>query len=198
MKIVIYIVCLSTCILCSNEVFPHSGRTDSSGGHYNRKTGEYHYHGGGRSRTSTTTKSSTTVTSQTPKVNIEIENDITLIQRITELTNQLKTTAHTVDLLSRSITRQEAFNTELNSKIIALTDENKTLTRRVDMLIRKVAKIENMIIAYVKENPKPNTIYTSGRNAKIIIWHSFQNNRCTQILYLFRNGLRQAFSHKRG
>ena len=28
----------------------HSGRTDANGGHYNRKTGEYHYHGGGRSR----------------------------------------------------------------------------------------------------------------------------------------------------
>ena len=25
----------------------HSGRTDSSGGHYNRSTGEYHYHNGG-------------------------------------------------------------------------------------------------------------------------------------------------------
>ena len=166
MKIVIYIVCLSTCILCSNDVFPHSGRTDSSGGHYNRKTGEYHYHGGGRSRTSTTTKSSTTVTNQAPKVNIEIENDITLIQRITELTNQLKTTAHAVDLLSRSITRQQAFNTELNAKIIALTDENKTLTRRVDMLIRKVAKIENMIIAYAKENPKPTQYTPQGETQK--------------------------------
>ena len=29
----------------------HSGRTDANGGHYNRKTGEYHYHGGGKSRT---------------------------------------------------------------------------------------------------------------------------------------------------
>ena len=27
----------------------HGGRTDSSGGHYNRKTGEYHYHNGGSS-----------------------------------------------------------------------------------------------------------------------------------------------------
>lgn len=26
-------------------VFAHGGRTDSNGGHYNRKTGEYHYHG---------------------------------------------------------------------------------------------------------------------------------------------------------
>lgn len=27
-------------------VFAHSGRTDSSGGHYNHSTGEYHYHHG--------------------------------------------------------------------------------------------------------------------------------------------------------
>lgn len=26
----------------------HPGRTDSSGGHYNRKTGVYHYHSGGK------------------------------------------------------------------------------------------------------------------------------------------------------
>ena len=30
--------------------YTHPGRTDANGGHYNRKTGEYHYHGGGRSR----------------------------------------------------------------------------------------------------------------------------------------------------
>ena len=30
--------------------YTHSGRTDANGGHYNRRTGEYHYHGGGRSR----------------------------------------------------------------------------------------------------------------------------------------------------
>ncbi|MFC1482794.1 YHYH domain-containing protein [Candidatus Margulisiibacteriota bacterium] len=31
-------------------LYPHSGRTDSSGGHRNRKTGGYHYHNGGYSR----------------------------------------------------------------------------------------------------------------------------------------------------
>jgi hypothetical protein len=29
------------------DLFSHSGRTDSNGGHYNRKTGEYHYHNSG-------------------------------------------------------------------------------------------------------------------------------------------------------
>ena len=28
----------------------HSGRTDANGGHYNRKTGEYHYHNSGKPR----------------------------------------------------------------------------------------------------------------------------------------------------
>lgn len=27
--------------------FGHGGRTDKNGGHYNRKTGEYHYHNSG-------------------------------------------------------------------------------------------------------------------------------------------------------
>ena len=30
--------------------YTHSGRTDSKGGHYNRKTGQYHYHGGAKPR----------------------------------------------------------------------------------------------------------------------------------------------------
>ena len=37
--------------VCLDDLgWTHSGRTDANGGHYNRKTGEYHYHGGGRSR----------------------------------------------------------------------------------------------------------------------------------------------------
>lgn len=37
--------------------FAHSGRTDANGGHYNRKTGEYHYHGGGPARAADPAKS---------------------------------------------------------------------------------------------------------------------------------------------
>lgn len=32
--------------LIPTVVLAHPGRTDSSGGHYNRRTGEYHYHHG--------------------------------------------------------------------------------------------------------------------------------------------------------
>jgi hypothetical protein len=42
MKKVLAIACLLAMVTIS--VFPHSGGLDSSGGHYNRKTGEYHYH----------------------------------------------------------------------------------------------------------------------------------------------------------
>lgn len=40
------------------DVSAHSGRTDSSGGHYNRKTGQYHYHNGGGSSSSSSSKKS--------------------------------------------------------------------------------------------------------------------------------------------
>ena len=33
-------------LIATGSALAHSGRTDSSGGHYNRETGEYHYHHG--------------------------------------------------------------------------------------------------------------------------------------------------------
>ena len=39
------IIIITTAIITT--VLPHSGRSDSNGGHYNRSTGEYHYHNGG-------------------------------------------------------------------------------------------------------------------------------------------------------
>ncbi|OHB49046.1 MAG: hypothetical protein A2Y10_04885 [Planctomycetes bacterium GWF2_41_51] len=45
-SILLYLV-----LLFPLNIYGHSGRTDSQGGHYNRKTGEYHYHNSG-SRTS--------------------------------------------------------------------------------------------------------------------------------------------------
>lgn len=38
-------------VLFYDAAHTHPGRTDANGGHYNRKTGEYHYHGGGSTRT---------------------------------------------------------------------------------------------------------------------------------------------------
>jgi len=38
---------IATIFLISTLATAHSGRTDSSGGHYNRSTGGYHYHNSG-------------------------------------------------------------------------------------------------------------------------------------------------------
>jgi hypothetical protein len=42
-----YIIITFFVLFICTSTFGHSGRTDSSGGHYNRKTGQYHYHNGG-------------------------------------------------------------------------------------------------------------------------------------------------------
>jgi micrococcal nuclease len=45
--------------------FGHPGRLDSNGGHYNRKTGEYHYHRGPNAGTSAPSKSTTSSPAKT-------------------------------------------------------------------------------------------------------------------------------------
>lgn len=52
----------------------HSGRTDSKGGHYNRKTGVYHYHNGGTTKTTNSTK--TTSTSNGVKVTTDASKQV--------------------------------------------------------------------------------------------------------------------------
>ncbi len=41
------LMCLGVMGISGILVMAHPGRTDAKGGHYNRKTGEYHYHNGG-------------------------------------------------------------------------------------------------------------------------------------------------------
>lgn len=52
MRNAIYAVCLLIATVLSSPpmLCAHPGRTDGSGGHYNRKTGEYHYHNGGAAK----------------------------------------------------------------------------------------------------------------------------------------------------
>ena len=38
------VIFLFSDLITTSPIWSHSGRTDASGGHYNRKTGEYHYH----------------------------------------------------------------------------------------------------------------------------------------------------------
>ena len=53
------LVILSILLFSAVVAYTHSGRTDSRGGHYNRKTGTYHYHNSGTTRSSTTRSGST-------------------------------------------------------------------------------------------------------------------------------------------
>lgn len=45
-KLVVVILCLSMLFCMRVTVYAHPGRTDSSGGHTNNSTGEYHFHHG--------------------------------------------------------------------------------------------------------------------------------------------------------
>ena len=46
MKLRVVLLCLVVCLSLSVVAFAHPGKTDSSGGHYNHSTGQYHYHHG--------------------------------------------------------------------------------------------------------------------------------------------------------
>lgn len=59
-KLVSFIMAIVVVTSASAGVFAHPGRTDSSGGHYNHATGEYHYHNGGGSGSSSSSGSSGT------------------------------------------------------------------------------------------------------------------------------------------
>lgn len=53
-------------------VFAHPGRTDKNGGHYNRKTGEYHYHNSGYSSYSSSTTQQSSYSDETYRVQIRL------------------------------------------------------------------------------------------------------------------------------
>ena len=48
---ILFVLVLIFSVFIYDFGYTHPGRTDSRGGHYNRKTGEYHYHGGAKPRT---------------------------------------------------------------------------------------------------------------------------------------------------
>lgn len=80
-------------------VFSHSGRTDSSGGHYNRKTGTYHYHGTPKSSTSIysrTTPSSGTQSSTAQSSAVQSSE-------IAELASEMKKLRVSVEALDVSV-----------------------------------------------------------------------------------------------
>jgi len=62
---------LTTILLISTLATAHSGRTDSSGGHYNRSTGEYHSHNSGYSTPSYSLPSYSSTSSKTKQQQID-------------------------------------------------------------------------------------------------------------------------------
>lgn len=93
-------------------VFSHSGRTDSSGGHYNRSTGTYHYHGTPKS--STSPYSSTTPSSGRQSSAVQSSE-------IAELTNEIRSLRASVETLNASvqklITRLEGTDADTASTV---------------------------------------------------------------------------------
>ena len=69
-KILLMVMCFA--ILVPVAAYSHPGKTDSKGGHYNRKTGEYHYHNRGASPSPLSTKAPAKkdTTAQSEKKNI--------------------------------------------------------------------------------------------------------------------------------
>gem|GEM_PF-1628254 len=66
MKTLFSLLCV---VLFVSIASAHPGRTDSSGGHYDRRTGEYHYHNSGR-RTSPPRRTTSTLQKKPEKVDI--------------------------------------------------------------------------------------------------------------------------------
>ena len=77
--IIVLSLMLTASILFYNSAHTHSGRTDANGGHYNRKTGEYHYHNSGRSRTRVSPNRTT------PRINTATTTATSLMSYPTEI-----------------------------------------------------------------------------------------------------------------
>lgn len=53
------------------SVYAHSGRTDANGGHYDRKTGKYHYHNSGKTNIVEDWETPTNNTTEPEPINIQ-------------------------------------------------------------------------------------------------------------------------------
>jgi hypothetical protein len=99
-------------------VSAHPGRTDSNGGHWNRKTGTYHYHSGSSSSSGNTTI-----------INSGTSNDMVsreeLIQKENDLIIKDKNLKSRLDLLEKEISNLETSRIEIESLIKELTETYK-------------------------------------------------------------------------
>ncbi|MDE0040463.1 MAG: YHYH domain-containing protein [Candidatus Poribacteria bacterium] len=113
-----------------NSVRSHSGRTDSSGGHYNRKTGGYHYHNSGRSNSATTYRGSSATTSQRSSA---IAKEVVIFEGVPEMKLQAdgkKENPHALEKLSKAkASEYRCVITRKGGKYYWKSRENKELRR---------------------------------------------------------------------
>lgn len=98
------LLCLTT--LIQINLYAHGGRTDSKGGHYNRKTGEYHYHNSGTSASDSSSRSS-------------------------ELSKQVKPST---DYIRTTDKTPSSDLEQLQAKIVALRSENENQREKIAQL----------------------------------------------------------------
>lgn len=106
-RIFVIILSLVTAIGLSVLCFAHSGRTDSSGGHYNRSTGEYHYHHGYPAHQHLNGVCPYTSSYQTSTTSKETETQETEKIKISELGEDLQEYLKKIDEKYGAITKEE-------------------------------------------------------------------------------------------
>ena len=79
-SLIVFSVLLTAGILFYDSAHTHSGRTDANGGHYNRRTGEYHYHNSGKR-----SRSTRSTTSTIPRINTSTRSTTSLMAYPSEL-----------------------------------------------------------------------------------------------------------------
>ena len=96
------LVILAILLFSAMWAYTHSGRTDKYGGHYNRKTGTYHYHNSGTVERPTTPKP--TITPKTMTVNEdEIQKLKEQVSKLTTEVNELKWQVRDLHFMTESL-----------------------------------------------------------------------------------------------
>lgn len=113
-KRVTFIIALLTIFLVTNSLsaFAHPGRTDSSGGHWDRSTGTYHYHNSGSS--SSTYDSSYSTISEDTRIKLTQKEEL-LQQRQKELLLEIQNLESKIEELNKLKTQIDELIKELES-----------------------------------------------------------------------------------
>lgn len=103
-------------MLFYDSAHTHSGRTDANGGHYNRKTGGYHYHNSGRSRPRLNT---------TSRINTAMDTGTSLMSYPTEIF--YGDTTYPVTRIIDGDTVEIRYNGKLTSVVLIGVDTPETV-----------------------------------------------------------------------